>query len=239
MISVSTPPRCWVIVPAAGRGERMQSAQPKQYLPLAGATVLEHALKPFIEHPRVAGIVVALAEDDVQWQTLACARNALVRRTSGGDHRMHSVLNGLNALAGQADTQDWALVHDAARPCLARKDLDRLFDALQGEPVGGLLALPMSDTVKRADTTGQRVAVTIDRRGLWSAQTPQMFRFGRLLQALRTAADGGATLTDEASAIEAQGLAPRLVEGSPFNLKVTTPRDLVLAEAILQRNPAS
>lgn len=230
----ASAPRCWVVVPAAGRGERMQASSPKQYLQLAGATVLEHALASFIDHPRVAGIAVALAEDDAQWSALKCARHPSVWRTSGGEHRMHSVLNGLNALAGRAEEQDWAVVHDAARPCLSRADFDRLLDALQAEPVGGLFALPVSDTVKRADAS-QRVAATVDRRNLWCAQTPQMFRFGRLRHALRTAAGGGAAVTDEAAAIEALGLAPRLVEGTPFNIKVTRPEDLILAEAILAR----
>ncbi len=232
MTAAAPGARCWVVIPAAGRGERMGAARPKQYLPLAGATVLEHALRPFLAYPPVAGISVALDARDRHWQSLSCSRHAAVRRAQGGAERMHSVLNALDTLT-EAAAQDWVLVHDAARPCLARSDLDRLFRTLREDRVGGLLALPMNETVKRAAADSGRVSATVDRSDLWYAQTPQMFRFGELRRALRQALENGLTATDEAAAMEALGHRPRLVEGSSFNIKITRQQDMVLAEAIL------
>ncbi len=233
MSALQRRPRCWAVIPAAGRGERMSAGIPKQYLRLAGATVIEHALHPFVEHPDIAAVVVALSADDVHWAQLKIAAHGdeLVR-VVGGAQRMHSVSNGLEALISRADDDDWVLVHDAARPCLTRADLDRLMGALRADPVGGLLALPLSDTIKRSDADG-RIAATIDRRGLWAAQTPQMFRFATLRRALAAALSRGDVLTDEAAAIEALGFVPRLVEGPAANVKVTRGEDLALAEAIL------
>lgn len=250
---------CWAVIPSAGRGQRMDAAVeqlsdlpggralsqrisreiasraiPKQYLPLAGATLIEHALRPFLDHPRIAGIVVVLSQEDERWETLGCSQHPAVLRAPGGKERMHSVLSGLAALSGRAHENDWVLVHDAARPCLARTDVDRLIMVLQHDPVGGLMAVPLSDTLKRADPLRAAVLETIDRRSLWRAQTPQMFRLGVLQRALSQAIESGAHVTDEAAAIEAEGLKPRLVEGSPTNIKVTRPEDLRLAEAILK-----
>jgi 2-C-methyl-D-erythritol 4-phosphate cytidylyltransferase len=226
-------PRCWAIIPAAGRGRRMASARPKQYLPLAGATVIEHAVRPFLTLPRIAGVVVALAADDARWSDLKISKNTLIQRVTGGAERMHSVLNGLQALHSRAEPSDWVLVHDAVRPCLGRGDLERLLDTLSNDPVGGLLALPLTDTLKRADPAGERSSATLDRRGLWRALTPQMFRFGLLRDAVTQALAQGRALTDEAAAVEAAGRPPRLIEGSPFNIKITRAEDLQLAEAIL------
>lgn len=224
-------PRCHAVVPAAGVGRRMGAAVPKQYLPLAGRCVLAHALDRLLAEPRIGRIVVALGPEDDWWPTLALSDPRIVR-TDGGAERADSVLNGLRALDGIAADEDWALVHDAARPCLAPADLDRLFAELADDPVGGLLAVPVYDTMKRADADG-RVMQTVDRTGLWHALTPQMFRYGLLRAALEDAALAGATITDEASAIERAGLRPKLIEGRADNLKITRPGDLRLAEFFL------
>lgn len=229
-------PRCWAVVPAAGRGERLGCDVPKQYLPLAGATVLEHALRPLVGHPRIAGIVVVLAADDRRWPTLACASRSEVVTAVGGALRMHSVLGGLDALSSRAAAHDWVLVHDAARPCLTRADVDHLIDSLIDTETGGLLALPISDTLKRSDPGGTLSTGSVERSGLWCAQTPQMFRFGALRAALAAAIARGTELTDEAAAMEATGLRPRLIPGSARNIKITRRDDLALAEAVLRED---
>ena len=180
-------PRCWAVIPAAGSGRRMGTEAPKQYLKLAGATVLEHSLKPFLDHPRIEGVVVVLAADDSSWETLACAGHSAIVRARGGKKRADSVLNGLEALSSRAHAADWVLVHDAARPCLAREDLDRLIGGLYDDSVGGLLAVPLGDTLKRSDAAAEVVVGTLARDGLWRAQTPQMFRYGILRRALSAA----------------------------------------------------
>jgi 2-C-methyl-D-erythritol 4-phosphate cytidylyltransferase len=226
--------RRWAVIPAAGRGERMGTGEPKQYRTLCGRSVLEHALQPFLVHSGIQGVVVALAPGDRAWPTLPCARDARIRTVEGGAERMFSVANGLQALERDAAAEDWVLVHDAARPCLRSADLDRLIAELDQDDVGGLLALPIRDTIKRSDDSTARVAETLARGGLWAAQTPQMFRFGLLRRALAQCAQSNRAVTDEASAIEALGLQPRLVTGSVRNLKVTREDDLALAEAILR-----
>ena len=225
---VKAAPAFWVVIPAAGVGARMQADRPKQYLSLAGRSILEHTLDCFLDHPGLKGMVVCLAAADPYWPELVCAADPRIQRAEGGSERADSVLSGLRALAGLgARDQDWVLVHDAARPNLAREDLQRLLEALADDPVGGLLALPARDTLKRAQPDG-RVLETVDRSHVWQAFTPQMFRFGTLQQALSSALKEGATITDEASAIELYGLAPRLIEGRADNLKVTRPEDLQL-----------
>ena len=221
-------PSFWVVIPAAGVGARMHADRPKQYLLLAGRSILEHTLDCFLDHPGLKGMVVCLAAADPYWPELACATDPRIQRAEGGSERADSVLSGLRALAGLgARDEDWVLVHDAARPNLAAEDLHRLLDELADDPVGGLLALPSRDTLKRARADG-RVLETVDRSHIWQAFTPQMFRFGTLQQALSAALKQGATITDEASAIEWSGLAPRLIEGRADNLKVTRPEDLQL-----------
>jgi 2-C-methyl-D-erythritol 4-phosphate cytidylyltransferase len=222
-------PRLWFVVPAAGASRRMGTGIAKQYLPCRGRTVLEWALAPLLAHARLAGGVVALAADDTGWSRLPAALRERVATTIGGRERADSVLAGLRALP--ADAGDWVLVHDAARPCLPRADLDRLIEACEDDAVGGLLALPVADTLKRAD--GPRVAATVAREGLWRAQTPQMFRRGLLERALVASADAGLPPTDEAGAVERLGERPLLVEGSAQNVKVTRPTDLALVEACL------
>ncbi|HEX8758050.1 MAG TPA: 2-C-methyl-D-erythritol 4-phosphate cytidylyltransferase [Steroidobacteraceae bacterium] len=226
----------WLIMPAAGVGRRFGADRPKQYAPLRGRTVIEWALAPFLADDRCAGVVVALAEDDPHWPTIGWAAAApKIFRAAGGQERSHSVRNGLAVLADRVSGDDWVLVHDAARPCLQRQDLDRLLTDLASHPVGGLLATPAADTLKRAD--GSRdVQETVDRVGLWRALTPQMFRYGRLCEALDRAHAAGRTPTDEAQAIEWLGDAPRLIEGAAANLKITSAADLAIAAALLKES---
>ena len=222
----------WAVVPAAGSGQRMGAAVPKQYLPLRGRAVLDHALAALLGHPEVRGAFVAVAADDRRWRDCEHARHPRVRWVTGGAERCHSVLRALDALAGEASADDWVLVHDAARPCLSAADLGRLVDGLRDHPVGGLLGVPVRDTMKRCTGDGA-IVETVDRTGLWHAYTPQMFRLGLLTSALRAAVAAGAAVTDEAAAVERAGLAPRVVEGSYGNIKVTRPQDLALAELFL------
>ena len=219
-------------MPAAGVGRRFGTDRPKQYAPLCGRTVIEWALALFLADPRCAGAVVALAGDDPYWAAVA-PPNVLV--AGGGEERSHSVRNGLAALGERAKSDDWVLVHDAARPCLPRSDLDRLLTELAAHPVGGLLATPASDTLKRSDAS-RDVQQTVDRAGLWRALTPQMFRYGRLCEALDRAHAGGRIPTDEAQAIEWLGDRPKLVEGAAANLKITSAADLAIAAALLKEN---
>ncbi|MBK1722824.1 2-C-methyl-D-erythritol 4-phosphate cytidylyltransferase [Thiocystis violacea] len=226
--------RLWAILPAAGVGRRMGSAIPKQYLELAGRTVIEHTLALFVSHARISGVVVALGPEDGYWNATAYATHPKVVRAMGGAERCHSVLNAVMALDGRAEDEDWILVHDAARPCLRLEDLDRLVDSLLDDPVGGLLGIPVRDTMKRAKG-GQRIDGTVDRSGLWHAYTPQMFRLGLLRHALRDALAANDLVTDDASAIERLGHAPRLVEGHADNIKITRAEDLPLAHFYLRQ----
>lgn len=216
----------WVVIPAAGIGSRMQADRPKQYLPLAGRSLIEHTLDCFLNHPSLQGLVVCLAEKDPYWAGLSCARDARISTAPGGRERADSVLNGLDALLGQgAKPGDWVLVHDAARPNLAASDLHRLLETLADDPVGGLLAVPVRDTLKQAGAD-RRVTATPDRSMFWQAYTPQMFRLETLHKALSGALAAGVAITDEASAMEWAGHAPLLVEGRADNIKVTRPEDL-------------
>ncbi len=219
-------PAFWAVIPAAGVGARMAADRPKQYLQLGRQTLLEHSLDCFLDHPLLKGVVVSVAEDDPYWPGLPCARDPRIRRATGGRERADSVLNALLLLHAQgAADDDWVLVHDAARPNLARGDLDKLLSELADDPVGGLLAVPARDTLKRADAQG-RVSATIDRSTVWQAYTPQMFRLGLLHRALAECLVADVAVTDESSAVEWAGLAPRLVEGRSDNIKVTRPEDL-------------
>lgn len=223
----------WVVVPAAGSARRMGAAVPKQYLPLAGRTVIEWSLAPFLAHERAAAIVVVLAEHDQHWAQTSVAGDAKIATTIGGAERMDSVLAGLRALQDRAASDDWVLVHDAARPCLTTDDLDRLLSELNGDAVGGLLAAPVVDTLKRADDHA-RVSQTVTREKLWRALTPQMFRRDLLQSALESARAQGMAVTDEAQAVEALGLQPKLVQGDADNIKITLPEDLPRALRILK-----
>ncbi len=226
--------RVWAVVPAAGSGRRMGGALPKQYLRVAGRTLLEHSLRALAAHPAVEAIVVAISADDPHWDAAVRALDTPLWVAPGGAERCHSVLNGLTFLRARAAIDDWVLVHDAARPCLRRGDLDRLIDAARGHPSGGLLAVPAKDTMKRA---GANLAVehTVARGGLWHALTPQMFRLGPLHDAIEQALEAGGVVTDESSAMEYMGHHPLLVEGHADNIKITRPEDLPLAEFFLSR----
>jgi len=225
----------WVVIPAAGVGTRMQADRPKQYLPLLDRTVIEYTLACFTSHPRITGIVVALSAGDPYWPTLDIPSRVPIYVAEGGAERCHSVLNGLEVVTGHAaDETDWVLVHDAARPCLTRQDIDKLIHTVEEDEVGGILAVPVRDTMKRDNDAG-RISHTEERDGLWHALTPQMFRLGSLRDAIRQALVDGFEVTDEASALEHLGLQPILVEGRGSNIKVTRPEDLALAAYYLQQ----
>ena len=220
------------LVPAAGAGSRMQSDCPKQYLPLLGEPLIAHTLRALARETRIAQIVVVVSPDDAHWESYDWSewQGRLRVLRCGGEVRAQSVLNSLQALSAEITEDTWVLVHDAARPCLTNDALARLISNVEDDEVGGLLAVPVADTLKRAGSDG-RVAVTEPRAGLWQAQTPQMFRYGLLKRALLAT---GADITDDASAIEHLGLSPLLVEADSRNLKVTHPRDLQLASLILE-----
>ena len=224
----------YALIPAAGAGTRLRGEVPKQFLPLAGKPMLWHAVKALCAAP-IANVFVVLAPEDKQfaqfdWSPFAGKLEPLY---CGGETRRDTVYNGMVAATAAVDADDWVLVHDAARPCLPRRDLENLIRETGDDRIGGILALPVSETVKKAgkDEAGvQRVAVTENRSQLWLAQTPQMFRCGLLMEALQKA---DTAVTDEAGAVEQLGLRPRLVTGSRENIKVTFPEDLGIAEAIL------
>ncbi|MGM0913427.1 MAG: 2-C-methyl-D-erythritol 4-phosphate cytidylyltransferase [Pseudomonadota bacterium] len=221
----------WLVVPAAGQGRRMGADRPKQYLELEGRPVLAHTLARLHAAFPEARLCLCLDPDD-SWFDPAWVPFADWRRVPGGAERADSVANALAAIAGVAHGDDLVLVHDVARPCVAVDDLRLLLRVLVDDPVGGLLAAPVADTMKRDDGAG-RVALTEPRAGLWHAYTPQGFRYGVLARALRDAAAAGLAVTDEASAVEALGHSPRLVPGRRDNLKITHPEDLALAGMIL------
>jgi 2-C-methyl-D-erythritol 4-phosphate cytidylyltransferase len=216
----------------------MGAPVPKQYLDLAGRPVIDYSLGLFLDHPRISGVIVALDPADERWLRTAYAEHPQVRRVDGGDERCHSVLNALDLVAGDEASTDWVLVHDAARPCLRAEDVDLLLNTLSGHPVGGLLGVPVRDTMKQVGTDGL-VQRTLPRDRLWHAFTPQMFPLGLLHRALRTALEKGSLVTDDASAVELAGLAPLFVEGHADNIKITRPQDLPLARFYLQQQGRS
>jgi 2-C-methyl-D-erythritol 4-phosphate cytidylyltransferase len=225
------PENIVAIVPAAGLGTRLGDARPKQYLDLNGLPMIHHTLAALAAVRRIARIFAVLAPGDQHWDQFDWrALNGRVEvLRCGGAQRGETVLNALDSLSATLKPQDWVLVHDAARPCIRRELIDQFLDELEGDSVGGLLALPVSDTLKAADES-QRVARTVPRESLWRAQTPQMFRAGLLARAMRAQPNA----TDEAQAIEALGHAPKLVAGDSANLKVTYASDLKLADILLK-----
>ena len=229
-----TEPSNWVVVPAAGLGRRMGSSIPKQYLELDGRTVIDHTIERLLMHPKVDGLYLALSDDDRCWPETEFSGHPDVVRVTGGVERCHSVFNALQAMAERAADDDWVLVHDAARPCVRRTDIDHLFAMVSAHPAGGLLGMPVNDTMKRTDAT-DRIVVTVERSHLWHAFTPQMFRYRMLHDALKRALDDGFLVTDEASAMEHAGYQPLMVEGQADNVKITRPEDLPLAEYYLTR----
>lgn len=237
-MSDSTAPsgkvRYWVIVPAAGIGKRMGGDVPKQYLPLAGYSVIEHTLHRLSLHPLVEEIVVVLSEKDTYWDKLRLSWiSKPVRTVMGGDERCHSVLNGLKSLKERAADNDWVLVHDAARPCIRPGDIESLISECQNE-AGGLLGMPVKDTMKQVDET-HKITSTLKRDHIWHALTPQMFRYKDLVLALSNLLDRNELVTDEAMAMEQTGCQPKMVCGHADNIKITHPDDLALAEFYLEQ----
>ncbi len=235
-LSYPLPVNYWAVIPAAGVGTRMGISMPKQYLPLLGKTVIEHTLDRLSSHPRIAGVILVIHRDDAHWQSISLARGDCARPiiAEGGVERYHSVLNGLHKLAEIAQPHDWVLVHDAARPCIRHADIDTLIDSVTDHPVGGLLGVPVSDTVKRADNVGN-VVDTVNRLGLWRAMTPQMFRLQALTHAMHYAVTQHLPVTDEAAAMEICGFSPRMVTGHSDNIKITHLQDLALAALYIQQ----
>ncbi|MBV2210377.1 MAG: 2-C-methyl-D-erythritol 4-phosphate cytidylyltransferase [Thermomonas sp.] len=225
----------WALVPAAGSGRRFGGETPKQYLHAAGKPLIEHALCALLAHPEVEGAVVALAADDPRWPGWTSLHGKPVLTCVGGGERADSVLAALHALPERVDEEALLLVHDAARPNLRRDDIEKLITAANASADGAILAAPVRDTLKRADTHA-RIASTEPRAALWRALTPQAFRRGLLQRALEAAQAAGVIVTDEAMAVERLGLHPQLVEGREDNLKVTTPADLALAEFLLRQH---
>ena len=223
----------WCVVPAAGRGTRVGGDCPKQYLPLAGRPLIEHTLERLAAHPRIAGLLVTLAAADAHWRGIDMLLGKPVLTTVGGAERSDSVLAGLDALPTTVAADDFVLVHDAARPCVRRADIDKLIERA-GATDGGLLGAPLRDTLKRSNGAGCS-ALTEPRDLRWRAFTPQMFRRAQLSAALRDAALRGENVSDEAMAMEQAGFEPLLVEGAEDNIKVTTAADFALAEFLLSR----
>lgn len=233
----------WVVIPAAGVGSRMKSTTPKQYMMLNQAPVIEHTLSLFKHTAEIREIVIAISPADEYWDSLDDKIKLNVTVINGGNERCDSVLNGLRELENRVQLNDWVLVHDAARPCLRRDDLELLIKKLSGNEVGGILAIPVRDTMKRSGKRAGRlegeeqsfIEETIEREHLWHALTPQMFRYGLLKEALESALNDGRRITDEASAMEVAGYNPLLIEGHADNLKITRPEDLELAAFYLRQ----
>ena len=224
----------WAVVPAAGRGTRFGGATPKQYLVAGDRVLLAHTLEALLSHPAVAGAMVVIAENDADWPGWATLADKPILTCTGGATRAESVLAGLQALPDDVRADEFVLVHDAARPNLAAADLGRLLEVGRNDPVGAILAAPVRDTLKRAGDDGG-IDATEPRAGLWRGLTPQLFRRHQLARALQEAAPAGVEITDEAMAMERQGLRPLLVEGNEDNFKVTTPADLSRFEFELSR----
>ena len=226
-------PAYWIVVPAAGVGARMGASCPKQYLPLVGKTVIEHTLEHLLALPNVAGVYLVLSENDGYWNQLPLAQHPRIHRVAGGEERCDSVLNALEQLQDKALPHDWVLVHDAARPCVQTQSILHLIEQVKNHPVGGILGVPVSDTLKQVDDFV--IGSTVDRRFLWQAQTPQMFRVGLLRDCLQRGLAEGKLITDESSALESYGYQPLMVQGRSDNIKVTRPEDLAIAAMILQQ----
>ena len=226
----------WAVLPAAGIGKRMQSDIPKQYLKLIKRPVIEHTINTLLAVEQVSGVVVSLQADDPYWPDVVIESDKPVLVAAGGEERCHSVLNALDVLSKQPAYKPettWALVHDAVRPCVSINDIQMLIEIAAGTESGGLLAVPVRDTIKRQDEN-QCVKQTVDRTGLWHALTPQLFACNQLCRALESALAAGSLVTDESSAMELAGYYPRLVQGREDNIKITRPADLHLAELFLK-----
>jgi 2-C-methyl-D-erythritol 4-phosphate cytidylyltransferase len=222
----------WAIVPAAGVGKRMNADRPKQYLMLVGKTVIEQSLSRLLQANVFSAIAVAISAEDPYWPELSISQHEVIITAPGGKERADSVLSGLRSISDKAKDDDWVLVHDAARPCLTASDIHLLIDTLKNDEVGGILALSSHDTLKNVD--GNEILNTLDRRHIWRALTPQMFRYGLLKMALEEA-ESNSLVTDEASALELMGFKPKIVEGRPDNIKITRSEDLVLAQFYMEQ----
>ncbi|AEO08200.1 2-C-methyl-D-erythritol 4-phosphate cytidylyltransferase [Buchnera aphidicola] len=223
-------PKIIAIVPAAGIGSRMQSNLPKQYIKIQNCTILEHTLKTLLLHPNIHRIVVSLNKKDVYFNKLAISSNLRIISVIGGTERMHSVLSGL---VFETDA-DWVIIHDAVRPCLSYKDLENLISIIKKNPVGAILARPVSDTIKYSNCTQKKILYTLNRQNLWHALTPQLFRINLLKFCLKKIIHDKINITDEAAALEYFGYKPLLVLGSSKNIKITWPEDLILAKFYLK-----
>lgn len=226
--------KVWAVVPAAGVGSRMRASCPKQYLPLAGQSVIENTLQRLLAVPFIEKIFVAISPSDAYWHDLDISTHPQITTAKGGKERADSVLNGLQSLSDVAADNDWVLVHDAARPCVSVDAIAALWSKCLAHPVGGILGVPVADTLKKVNGNLD-IERTVDRSVLWQAQTPQLFRYKILRDALERALVSDALVTDESSAIEYAGLVPLMVEGNGDNIKITRPEDLPLAEMILKK----
>lgn len=216
--------KIWALVPAAGIGARMAADRPKQYLSVAGKTILEHTLSALLNSDRISGVQLCLSSDDQYWPQICLDHQRLLPVVDGGAERADSVLAGLQALSSRAESNDWVLVHDAARPCLSKQLIDQLIEAIGDHHVGGILAVPLVDTIKYSK--GLLIEKTVDRKQLWAGQTPQMFRYGMLRDCLKKALLSDVAITDESSALEVAGYQPLIVPSVRSNIKVTYPEDL-------------
>lgn len=228
-----TTKNIFVLIPAAGSGQRISVELPKQYFTLAGKTVLEHTLEKCLAIPHLAKIVIAVAADDHRFKALPLSRHPKILSVVGGKERADSVCAALLAIKDEAQADDWVLVHDAARPCVSLEEIDALLAAVANHEAGGILALPMTDTVKQSDAQ-QHIVTTLPREKLWRAQTPQCFRYDILERALDSVRQKNIAITDDAMAVELLGYQPLLVPGRSSNIKITYPDDLYLAEKFLE-----
>lgn len=233
-MSSNTQHKVWFVVPAAGAGQRMNADRPKQYLPFLEHTIIEQTLSVLLTVEYVEGVVVAINQEDSYWSSLPISQNPNIQVVHGGAERADSVLAALESLKSVVDDKDWVLVHDAARPCVRSVDIQEMIETLQKSNVGGILAVPASDTLKLSKDQ-QTITKSVDRSAIWQAQTPQMFRYGMLYQALKQCSEKGLVITDESSAIEQLGYQPELIQGREENIKITRADDLWLAEQIVKR----
>jgi 2-C-methyl-D-erythritol 4-phosphate cytidylyltransferase len=229
---MSDDARYWVVIPAAGVGARMGVDIPKQYISINDKTIIEYTIDCFIERDEIEGVVIAISKTDEYWPDMEISSHRKIITAPGGDERYQSVFNGLKVLQDKADDNDWVLVHDAARPCLSQSAIDRLMINLRKNDVGGILALPCRDTMKRANESGD-IVETVERDSLWHAQTPQMFKYGKLKTAIEKVLSEDIVVTDEAMAMEFSGYKPMLVQGHQENIKVTHKDDLKYLDLFL------
>jgi 2-C-methyl-D-erythritol 4-phosphate cytidylyltransferase len=224
--------RYWVVIPAAGVGKRMGVDKPKQYISVNDKTIIEHTINCFINREEIEAVVVVISKEDEYWPDMSIAKHDKVITAPGGVERYHSVANGLQVLQDKAEENDWILVHDAARPCLNQSAIDRLMIELRSHEVGGILALPCRDTMKRSNESGE-IIDTVERESLWHAQTPQMFKYSKLSAAIEKTLSDDIVVTDEAMAMELSGYKPMLIQGHQENIKITHKDDLQYLEHYL------